>query len=84
MQRFETIYHTEIPGATASREWDETGTVAVSLCKALRVSNKPWQVKVIKDGRCFSYWYDCREKAVNHYLNEVRFCMEKAEYNRTH
>lgn len=84
MQLFKIIFRTEIADAALSREWDETGTATVSLRKALRLSNKPWNVKVIEDGRCFWYWYDCREKAVNHYLNEVRLYMEKAEHNRTH
>lgn len=84
MKLFKTIFHTEIADAASSQEWDETGTVTVSLRRALRVCDKPWQVKVIEDGRCFWYWYDLREIAVNHYLNEVRFYMEKAEYNRTH
>ena len=61
------IIETEIPGAVLSSEFDETGTVTMTL----RVDKGVWETKERMNGKFWAVEHDSKQEAVKYYAMKV-------------
>ena len=67
------IKETEIPGAVLPSEFDETGTVTMTL----RVDSGVWETKEHMNGKFWVVEHDSKQEAYKYYamkVNEYRAC----------